>query len=157
MNPKDYIDKVLITESIDFPTIMDRLDSLRSIRLLHAAMGMETEVGEFMDQLKKHFFYGKELDIVNLMEEVGDLLWYVSVALDELGYPMEKVMEININKLKARYKGKFKETQAKNRDLLSERLILEDRDNEGKLLIKYCAHGKYPYGECPECNKHIKR
>lgn len=94
-------------------------------RLLHAGMGLCTESGEFMDGLKKHLFYGKPLDEVNLIEELGDLFWYMAIAANELGVPFERIQEINIAKLKARYPDKFCSDKAQNRDLNTERAVLE--------------------------------
>jgi NTP pyrophosphatase (non-canonical NTP hydrolase) len=125
ISPPDYIAKVLVTESVDMPKIAERLQDPRMIRLLHGMMGLTTETGEFADQLKKHIFYGKEMDEINLMEEIGDLLWYVGILLDELGFSFEEVMERNIAKLQARYKGAFTETRAIGRDLDIERQTLE--------------------------------
>jgi len=93
--------------------------------LLHASMGLVTEAGEFQDMLKKHIFYGRELDTINLKEEVGDLCWYCAIALNALGSDFESVMQTNIDKLKARYPEKFTEDKANNRDLDTEREILE--------------------------------
>ena len=96
-------------------------------RILHAAMGLCTEAGELMDQLKKHLFYGKELDDVNLIEEAGDLLWYLAVLFDELGTSFEEVMQINHDKLAKRYGEKFSSEAALHRDLEGERDILEGK------------------------------
>ena len=96
------------------------------IDLLHAAIGMQTEAAEFSDMLKKHIFYGKPLDKVNLKEELGDQLWYIAMALRALDTTFEAVMERNIEKLKARYPDKFTEELAENRDLDKEREILEN-------------------------------
>lgn len=95
------------------------------LRLLHAAMGMQTEVAEFTDALKKSLFYGKPLDVVNLKEEIGDALWYIEVALDVLESTTEEEQARVINKLKARYPEKFTTEAALNRDLVKERQILE--------------------------------
>jgi NTP pyrophosphatase (non-canonical NTP hydrolase) len=94
--------------------------------LLHASMGLVTESGEFQDALKKHIFYGRELDTTNLKEEIGDLLWYCAIALEALGTDFEAVMQTNIDKLKARYPEKFTEEKAENRNLVRERKILEN-------------------------------
>lgn len=94
--------------------------------LLHASMGLVTEAGEFQDMLKKHVFYGKPLDEVNLKEEIGDLLWYCAIALEALDTDFQAVMQTNIDKLKARYPEKFTEEKAENRDLAKERKILEN-------------------------------
>lgn len=94
-------------------------------RLMHAAMGMCTEAGEFQDVLKKRLAYGKNVDFVNLMEECGDLLWYVALALDAAGYSMSTCMERNIDKLKVRYPQLFTSEAALTRDLDGERKKLE--------------------------------
>lgn len=94
-------------------------------RLMHAAMGMCTEAGEFQDVLKKRLAYGKDVDYVNLMEECGDLLWYIALALDATGYTMSECMERNIAKLKTRYPQLFTSERALTRDLDAERKKLE--------------------------------
>ena len=69
MNSKDYIKDAVKTESTNFKSMDERLSKDGLKRLLHAGMGLSTEAGEFLDALKKHIFYGKELDRVNLAEE----------------------------------------------------------------------------------------
>ena len=125
MDTKLYKELVLKTESKDFEAISSRLKDNRTLRLLHGSCGIATEAGELLDALKKHIFYGKEIDTVNVVEEVGDLMWYCAIILDELGVEFEDVMEKNINKLKARYGEKFSETSANTRNLDKERKILE--------------------------------
>jgi NTP pyrophosphatase (non-canonical NTP hydrolase) len=132
MDSKTYEKEANRTVSRDYTAIYKRLVpknhkmySNGHTDLLHAAMGLTTESGEFMDALKKHVFYGKPLDKVNLKEEVGDLLWYCALALHALDSSFEEVMATNIAKLKARYPDKFEESQAINRDLDKERGILE--------------------------------
>jgi NTP pyrophosphatase (non-canonical NTP hydrolase) len=126
MDAKEYKQKALRTESNDFSSIKSRMAGSDSIRLLHAAMGMQTEVAEFTDMLKKHIFYGKPLDVVNLKEELFDTTWYMAIALDVLEGSFEAGFERNIEKLKARYPDKFTEELAENRDLDKEREILEN-------------------------------
>lgn len=116
-----------ITESKDFEAIAERICTQRGIRLLHAQMGIASEGGEISDQLKKHLFYGKPLDTINLAEEIGDLFWYCALASNELGIPFTQIMETNIAKLKARYGDKFSEYAATHRDLKTERQILEQQ------------------------------
>ena len=124
MKSEKYLKSALRTESNNFESINNRLDN-EKIRLLHAAMGMQTEAAEFTDMLKKHIFYGKPLDEVNLKEELFDMTWYMAIALDVLGYTFEEGFKTNIDKLKARYPEKFTERAATNRNLLKEREILE--------------------------------
>lgn len=122
---KNYVQFATRTESPVTEALIGRASNEGNIRLLHAGMGMATEAGEFIDALKKHLFYGKPLDRVNLAEEVGDLLWYCALALDELGVDFDSVLETNIKKLSARYPEKFTEHHAENRNLEVERNILE--------------------------------
>jgi NTP pyrophosphatase (non-canonical NTP hydrolase) len=86
---------------------------------------MVTEAGEAADMLKKHIFYGKEYDQVNLVEEIGDMMWYIAVALDEMDVSFEQVMELNLAKLAARYGKAWTQEGAIDRDLDAERRELE--------------------------------
>ncbi len=127
MNSKNYIENAIKTESTNFQAMNERLNDDGLKRLLHAGIGLSTEAGEFLDALKKHIFYGKDLDKVNLAEEMGDLFWYMAIVADELGFEFEEVMNRNITKLKARYGEKFSEEKAEKRDLETERKILEEQ------------------------------
>jgi len=125
VDSKQYIQDAIRTESNNFSAIGGRMKEEGTIRLMHGAIGLTTEAGEFIDALKKHVFYGKELDRVNLAEEMGDLFWYLAIIADELKIDFESVMKTNIEKLKARYGEKFCEDKAENRNLQTERSILE--------------------------------
>ncbi|EQC46454.1 MazG nucleotide pyrophosphohydrolase domain protein [Bacteriovorax sp. BSW11_IV] len=125
MDSKNYIKDAIKTEATNFEAMNERLMNDGTKRLLHAGIGISTEAGEVLDALKKHIFYGKELDKVNLAEELGDLFWYMAILADELGIEFESVMDRNITKLKARYGEKFSEEKAEKRDLDKEREILE--------------------------------
>lgn len=125
LNTQDYVVNALKTESVDFEKIGERLQDQTTIRILHAAMGVSTESNELLDTLKKHIFYGKPLDIVNLGEEAGDLFWYLAILADAIGQDsFNRIMETNIAKLKARYGAKFSEDAAINRNLDAELKIL---------------------------------
>lgn len=125
MTSQNYVANACNTESPVTPEMIERLTNPQTVRMLHAAMGLSTEAGEFVDMLKKHIFYGKPLDLVNAKEEIGDSMWYVAIAIDVLKTTLDDVMTVNINKLKARYPEKFTEFHAENRDLTTERSILE--------------------------------
>lgn len=126
MDTNDFVKNAIKTESRNFTEIGSRMSEVRNQRLLHAGIGLATEAGEFLDALKKHVFYGKELDTVNLSEEMGDIFWYCALISDELGVDFAKVMDTNIAKLKARYGDKFTESKAEHRNLEKERTILEN-------------------------------
>lgn len=53
----------------------------KELDLLHCATGLVTESAELVDAIKKHVFYGKPLDVVNIKEELGDLLWYIAIPV----------------------------------------------------------------------------
>jgi NTP pyrophosphatase (non-canonical NTP hydrolase) len=120
----EYVFSALKTESMSEAVAL-RLQDERTIRLLHAGMGMVTEAAEFLDALKKHIFYGKAIDYTNLAEEIGDQLWYVAIGTDAIEVRLDDVMDTNIAKLKARYPQNFDAKAAVNRDLEAERKILE--------------------------------
>jgi NTP pyrophosphatase (non-canonical NTP hydrolase) len=87
----------------------------RDIRLIHMAMGISGEAGELVDAIKKSVFYRKDLDVENVKEELGDILWYMSNLLNELGSSYEEIMARNHEKLIKRYNGQFSELAAVER------------------------------------------
>ena len=117
MTPQEYIQLAIRTESTVDAQINRRLD--------HAADGLCTESGEVKDIMKRSKFYGKNIDIVNYKEELGDILWYIAIACDALDCTFEELMEKNIEKLRIRYPEKFTHDNALNRDLIAERKSLE--------------------------------
>lgn len=83
-----------------------------SERLTHAAMGSAGEAGELIDAVKRTLFYGKDLDLSNVLEECGDLLFYIQAMLTECGFTLDEAMEHNIEKLRKRYPEGFSERAA---------------------------------------------
>lgn len=77
------------------PTLQDELN--------HAAMGVAGEAGEFVDAIKRHTIYGKEIDITNVQEEIGDALFYLQATVNKLGLVWEDIIHQNVTKLEARY------------------------------------------------------
>ncbi len=128
---KQFTQDALRTEP-DYQAAMERLQSVRTMRLLHAGIGMATEAGELLDMLKRHIFYGKPIDATNAIEEIGDSTWYERIACDELAVEYMEMVAINVRKLRARFPGKFTEDAAINRDLPAERKILEGDDVLGE-------------------------
>ncbi len=118
MNNKQFVVDALRTES---SIIQHEVDP----RIIHAMMGLQTETAEITDALKKHMFYGKELDVTNLKEEGGDVLWYLAILFDAVGTDFETEMKRVIAKLKVRFPDKFTNELAENRNLTAERAVLE--------------------------------
>ena len=96
----------------------------------HMLFGMMTELGELVDTYKKHYAYGKNLDMINIMEEMGDIMWYWAGLCTITGINPEYALHVNIKKLEARYPEKFTEDLAVNRDVEKEREILKNGYDE---------------------------
>ena len=85
-------------------------------RLVDGAMGMCGEAGEASEIIKKYTFQNHTLDTEHLASELGDVLWYIAYTADTIGYPLSRIMEINQEKLQARYSdGKFDAERSRNR------------------------------------------
>ena len=76
-------------------------------RLTNALMGLNGEAGEAIEILKKAMFQGHTLLVDNVIEELGDCLWYIAEAVDALGYKLSDVARKNIEKLEKRYPNGF--------------------------------------------------
>lgn len=85
MNFQDYIPLAIRTESKSRNYLTGKMCT-QAERLRHSAMGLITEAAELLDAYKKHIYYGKPLDRVNIEEEVGDLAWYYALMCDVAGY-----------------------------------------------------------------------
>lgn len=84
-------------------------------QLVDGLMGLNGEAGECIDILKKHLYQGHSLNYIHLKEELGDVLWYLAVSANALGYSLEEIAKTNINKLRKRYPNGFEERRSVNR------------------------------------------
>nr|DAI45345.1 MAG TPA: NTP-PPase-like protein [Caudoviricetes sp.] len=109
MNANDYQQEALRTETIAFPVpLTEPLRSVRGeLRLMNALMGLNGEAGEAIDVYKKYLFQGHDFDRVHLAKELGDVAWYLAVCADALGYTMDDIFALNVDKLRLRYPGGF--------------------------------------------------
>lgn len=89
-------------------------------RIFHSIIGVATESAELLEILGD-----EEFDRVNFLEELGDVNWYQAIGIDAVGGSFESVLTTNIDKLKKRYPNKFDKDAANNRDLDTEREVLE--------------------------------
>ena len=78
-------------------------------------MGLAGEIGEVIDIMKKHIYQGKELDITDVIEEVGDVLWYIANFCNVNNITMDECMESNIKKLRKRFPNGFTTKDANER------------------------------------------
>lgn len=134
----DVLKKTLIygKTGVDLSSLPDALPvssgekqkAAQMARLVHGIIGLTTEPGEMAEAVVKAIESNEALDEVNMIEEVGDVLWYQNLVLDCVKSNFKEAMASNINKLnKKRYKNGFTESAALNRDLAAERDELEKR------------------------------
>lgn len=84
--------------------------------LLHHTLGIAGEAGEIVDAVKKHVIYGLPLDVENLVEELGDLEFYMAGLRDAIKVIRSKVIDHNVSKLTTRYPtGGYSDEDAKTR------------------------------------------
>ncbi len=83
--------------------ISDEL-SPRKCNLIHMIMGICGESGELLDAIKKHTIYNLGLDMNNIIEELGDLEFFMEGFRQELNISREETLKKNIEKLSIRYK-----------------------------------------------------
>ena len=84
-------------------------------RILNGLVGLNGEAGEAIDILKKHLFHGHDLDKQHLAKELGDVAWYLAVSADAIGYDLETILQMNVNKLRERYPEGFDSERSKHR------------------------------------------
>ena len=84
----------------------------KEMHLLHMIIGLCGESGELLDALKKAIIYRKPLDRDNVVEELGDLEFYLEGIRQGLYITREETLEHNISKLSKRYEGLHYSNQA---------------------------------------------
>lgn len=71
--------------------------------LMHAAVGCAGEAGELLDACKKYWVYNKPLDVNNVLEELGDLTFYMQAVMNMFGWTWADIRMANRMKLAKRY------------------------------------------------------
>lgn len=83
--------------------------------IFNACLGLSGEVGEFNDMIKKWIFHEKPLDIDHAKKEAGDICWYLAMLCESFGWNLDEIMQMNADKLKARYPEGFDVEKANHR------------------------------------------
>jgi NTP pyrophosphatase (non-canonical NTP hydrolase) len=83
--------------------------------LMHQALGVAGESGEIVDAIKKFSIYNKPLDHENLIEELGDMEFYMEKIRRIIGVSREDTLKANIAKLRKRYSKGYSDKQAADR------------------------------------------
>ena len=116
VDTKKYLDFVAGVPSMpsqDSAILQARIDELVANgadipHLLTAALGLTAESGEFTEVVKKIILQGKpynEDNVFHMKRELGDICWYLAQACMALDTTFDEIIEMNVDKLKARYPG----------------------------------------------------
>lgn len=100
----DILEYVLTANDYQEAAVRTANKNLNSLQQLqNGLMGLNGESGEVIDLLKKHLFQGHSLDVEHIAKELGDIAWYLAISAYAIDYDLEAIMQINIDKLIARY------------------------------------------------------
>jgi len=121
----EFVKGVTSDPSLDYAAFLTRTNSLELqedcnvTQLLTAALGLTAESGEFTEVVKKIFLQGKpynEDNVYHMKRELGDICWYLAQACMALDTTFDEVIEMNVEKLQARYPGgEFNVHKSENR------------------------------------------
>ena len=110
----DFVREVTSNESVHYAALLTRMNNLELEDdcnippLITAAFGLTAEAGEFTEVVKKIILQGKpynEENIFHMKRELGDICWYLAQACMALDTTFDEIIEMNVDKLKARYPG----------------------------------------------------
>ena len=109
-----FVEGVTSDESLHYAALVSRMNNLELEDncnvppLLTAALGLTAESGEFTEIVKKIILQGKpynEDNVFHMKRELGDICWYIAQACMALDTSFDEIIEMNVDKLKARYPG----------------------------------------------------
>ena len=121
----EFVEEVTSAPSTNLAAILSRITELELDydanvpKLLTAALGLTAESGEFTEVVKKIILQGKpynEDNVFHMKRELGDICWYIAQACMALDTSFDEIIEMNVDKLKARYPGgEFDVSKSENR------------------------------------------
>ena len=118
--------------------------------LLHMAVGVCGEAGELIDAIKKHVVYGKPLDFENVIEEIGDIEFYLSGLRDALDIERDTTLRHNLNKLAVRYARGYSDAAAQVRadkaDDVALMALVDPQEEKWAEDSENCLHPKLIWG-----------
>jgi NTP pyrophosphatase (non-canonical NTP hydrolase) len=110
----DNYDEFVMEKVKNGQAIIDGLNPHKA-HLLHMAVGVAGEAGELLDAIKKMAIYNKPLDLENLIEELGDLEFYMAGIRSQIGISRSSVLAYNQEKLNKRYQSGYSDKAAQER------------------------------------------
>ena len=121
----EFVEGVTSAPSTNLAALLSRITELELDydanvpKLLTAALGLTAESGEFTEVVKKIILQGKpynEDNVFHMKRELGDICWYLAQACMALDTSFDEIIEMNVDKLKARYPGgEFDVSKSENR------------------------------------------
>lgn len=90
-------------ERLHYMLVKTRYEKTDIAELFNACLGLSGETGELIDMVKKWIFHEKVLDEDHLKKELGDVMWYVAMFCKAMGWELDEILQMNVDKLKARY------------------------------------------------------
>jgi len=87
-----------------------------ALHIMNGALGLCGESGEVADLVKKCWMQGHNLDREHIAKELGDCMWYVAELATAIGYELETIMQMNIDKLMRRYPEGFSSERSQHRE-----------------------------------------
>lgn len=75
------------------------------VMALHMALGVASEGGELADAIKREYIYNKPRNLSHVVEELGDLEFYMQAVRIHYGIDRDHVLQCNAEKLSERYVG----------------------------------------------------
>ena len=84
--------------------------------LFNGVLGLAGEAGECADLMKKHYYQdGREI-YTDLIDELGDVLWYIAETASALDVTLDSIAQRNIDKLIRRYPEGFSANRSLHRE-----------------------------------------
>jgi NTP pyrophosphatase (non-canonical NTP hydrolase) len=87
-----------------------------ALHLMNGALGLSGESGEVADLVKKCWMQGHNMDRGHIAKELGDICWYVAETATAIGYDLETILQMNIDKLMKRYPEGFDSERSQHRE-----------------------------------------
>ena len=83
--------------------------------VFNGCLGLAGEAGETLDMIKKWVFHEKELDMEHFKKELGDVMWYVAMICHSMEIDLDEILQMNVDKLIARYPEGFDTVRSNHR------------------------------------------
>lgn len=118
------------------------------------ALGLAGEAGEVVDDIKKKYFHGRDIDSQHTIEELGDVMWYVANIATQLGVSIEELIEYNVSKLSKRYPTMYEPKHQIEGNLFCAKCGKTCSDDDG--TIHYEQSGPHIKATCAHCGAFLK-